>query len=200
MRGTMQKLSGALLLALAGTASAEGMVALSLGQASYGEAVHTRQAADATSYKLYGGVAMSEHLSLHGGLVSLNSPHVTSTGINSYQDNSFSTHGAFGEARWQWRAGQAWRPYVKAGMGVMTQEAEISSFSTDPSTGQTTLVSRQKEAVSSATLVPGAGLVYETLDRWGVELQAERYLHTQAPLGAPAQDIDNIMLGVYAYW
>lgn len=200
MQGAMKKLSGALLLALAGVANAEGMAALSLGQASYSEVVYTRQTASATSYKLYGGVAMSEHLSLHGGLVSLGSPHVTNTGVNSYQTSSFSTHGAFGEARWQWRAGRAWRPYVKAGMGVMTLEAEISSYATDPATGKTILLGQQKDAVSSTTLVPGAGMVYETLDHWGVELQAERYMRTRAPLGAQAQDIDNIMLGVYAYW
>lgn len=199
MRNTKIRM-GIILSAIAGPALADGMAGMDLGRTLYNQPLAPAlltQAQDShrgTSFRLYGGVAMSNRLSLHGGLMSLGNPDESQTSGFDTTNGHVSVRGAFGEIRWQWRPGQAWRPYLKAGLAVLTAEAEFTS--TDSSSNTTTT----HDSRASTVLAPGAGLVYETLDHWGIDIHAERYLHTRMPLGAPAQDIDNVSAGVYTYW
>lgn len=204
------------LLLLSGAAAAEGMAGISMGQSAYDDTALSAYSSNGSrtdnqslGFKIYGGVAFGPHLSAHAGLYSLGDTSsetlTTRTEINngipvavpdardSYQlDNT----GFFLEGRWQWRAGAAWRPYVKAGMAINNSKLKFTSIPVD--TAQPS--SSNEESRSSVALAPGIGLVYESLRHWGLQLEWERYLGVKAPADIPDQDIDNISLGIYGYW
>jgi opacity protein-like surface antigen len=207
-----------LLFILSSCAYAEGMAGISLGQSLYEDSAlaayfstqsDTRIDSSGISYKLHGGMPLSSHLSLHAGLYALGNTAIAYTRSITIDNNGtpeqialdtvkqqLDNRGFFLEGRWQLRPGKAWRPYVKAGMALNTSEFTTTRTPIDSTqTGST-----QKETQSSAALVPGIGLVYESLHHWGLQLEFERYLGLKAPDLIPRQDIDNASLGIYGYW
>lgn len=215
----MQKtLALACLFFLSGPAAAEGMAGISLGQSLYEDnalaAYYSAQSntgidSQGLSYKIHAGIPLSHNLSLHAGLYSLGNTAIAYTSTITIDNNGtpeqialdtveqqLDNRGFFLESRWQWRPGQAWRPYVKAGMALNT--SELKTISTPIASLQPG--STQKESQSSAALVPGIGLVYESLGHWGLQLEFERYLGLKAPSHISRQDVDNASLGIYGYW
>src|SRR6218665_2116172 len=116
-------------------AKAEGMAGISVGQAfysdnslsgAYSSSSDIGSDSRGTSFKIHGGLPLSHHLSAHFGLYSLggiSSHHTNTITLDNngtlievpYADVSkqLDNRGFFLEGRWQWRAGAAWRPYVK---------------------------------------------------------------------------------------
>jgi hypothetical protein len=184
------------------SAHAEGMAGISLGQAIYEDDVITQYKGEdanngAISYKIYAGLPLGSHLSAHAGLFSLgkiSSSTPDPSGGNSVS-TSLETKGFFLEGRWQWRSGQAWRPYAKLGVAIVNSET-IAIIRNPPLYDPTV----QQETNSSASLVPGFGMVYETLQHWGLQLEIERYFGIKAQTDTSGHSIDNASLGVYGYW
>lgn len=184
------------------SARAEGMAGISLGQAIYEDEVITQYKGEdanngASAYKIYAGLPLGSHLSAHAGLFSLGKISNSTPdpdGGNSVS-TSLETKGFFLEGRWQWRPGQAWRPYAKLGVAIVNSET-VAIVRNAPLYDPTV----QQETNASASLVPGFGIVYETLHHWGLQLEIERYFGIKAQTDTSGHSIDNASLGVYGYW
>ncbi|MDQ8036831.1 MAG: hypothetical protein REI12_05380 [Pedobacter sp.] len=206
--------TGLTLLLLSSTATAEGMAGISLGQALYDDEALATFAANAggpsTSYKIFGGMAIGSHLSAHAGLFSLGKrsgktleTYLIDTGNGTTETGTYTTSSArieidgfFLEGRWQWRAGSAWRPYIKLGGALVNSKTDTFIAGT----GYTMVAGEVTH--SSFSLVPGLGLVWESLHHWGLQLEAESYQKVKSAetSGIPDQNITNINLGIYGYW
>lgn len=209
--------SGLILALLSPATQAEGMAGISLGQAFYNDnalaAYYAGRSANidsqSISYKIHGGTPLNNNLSIHAGLYSLGNTSTAFTNTIIIDNNGtpeeipldsisqqLESRGFFIEGRWQWLPGKAWRPYVKAGLATNTSRFKTTRTpinSTQPST-------TNADSRSSAALVPGIGLVYESLHHWGLQLEWERYLGLKAPSDIPKQDVDGASLGIYGYW
>lgn len=163
-----------------------------------------------TSYKIFGGMALGSHLSAHAGLFSLGKrsgktleSYVIDTGNGTTETGTYTTasarievDGFFLESRWQWRAGAAWRPYIKLG-GALVNSTTDTFFG-----GPSYPLENGEETNSSFSLAPGLGLVWESLHHWGLQFEAESYqkVKSAAGSGIPDQNINNASLGIYGYW
>ncbi|MGH8493357.1 MAG: hypothetical protein ACRERR_09670 [Moraxellaceae bacterium] len=205
---------GLILSLLSTSALAEGMAGISLGQALYDDEALAAYALGSndlsTSYKIYGGAALGSHLSAHAGLFSLGKQTAETrheievdlgngmTEIQSYTSSSarIAVSGFFLEGRWQWRAGEAWRPYAKLGAALATSKTR--TFIAGAGYSSASL----EEDRSSFSFVPGLGLVWESLHHWGLQFEAESYLKVKAAENSsiPDQNINNASLGIYGYW
>lgn len=207
--------TGLTLLLLSSTVAAEGMAGISLGQATFEDSALNTYGLEgdtrSTSYKLYGGMALGSHLSAHAGIFSLGKTTSSQTTYTTVIDpatntpipvadgtatTSFEVSGFFVEGRWQWRAGEAWRPYMKLSMAM--SNSTLQTKATPLSTGLPT--NSTETSQSSISFAPGAGIVYESLRHWGIQLEAEKYFGVEGPTTMPDQNINNINLGVYGYW
>lgn len=203
-----------ILLSLSTTAAAEGMAGLSLGQALYDDEALAAYALDAggpsSSYKIFGGMALGSHLSAQAGLFSLGQrsgknlgTYLVNLGNGTTETRTYTRSSArieidgfFMEGRWQWRAGASWRPYIKLGGALVNSKTDTFIAGT----GYT--MAGSSETHSAFSLVPGLGLVWESLHHWGLQLEAESYQKVKSAeaSGIPDQNISNISLGVYGYW
>ncbi len=207
----MNKFLGSGLMAIVavmmgGTAHAEGMAGLHIGQAVFDEEVVTLyRGKDADkrfiSYKIQGGLALGPHLSAHAALFSLGRIKVNAASQfpgynpNDYRPLQLAIKGFALEGRWQWRSGAAWRPYAKLGGAIVNSTSKANVYTGGPQPRE-----EAEETRSSFAFVPGAGLVWESVQNWGLQLEVESYLGVKSAEGIPDQNISNASLGIYSYW
>ena len=186
---------------LAAPARAEGSLTLAAGQTRYAHwpsdaAVSSDSSSAALKVSL--STALSPHASIAAGLASLGKVSAaTPAGLDREQRREMDLAGPFAGLRWQWRPGEAWRPYAK--LVILYARSHILLHELDLTNGRET--SNGDSRHNSLDKVPGIGMMFEPSGTfWGLQLELEDYLGVKTPLGQADVDVVALTAGAYLYW
>lgn len=189
------------LSALPAVTRAEGSLTLSAGQTRYAQwpsdnAVSSDSSTAALKASL--STALSPHVGITAGLASLGKVSAaTPAGPDKEQRREMELAGPFAGLRWQWRPGEAWRPYAK--MDVFYARSHLLLHELDLTNGLET--SNGDSHRNSFVKVPGIGVMFEpSATFWGLQLELEDYLGIKTPLSQADVDVVALTAGAYFYW